>query len=225
MQNKSHALFECGQSKLSRSKFYGDMVLLLLFEALSTSSKLCQRLEAPRTRPATPGWNSSGRTPKTSWNHPGRGNSGISLFGASGSRNVEGTSEKIGLAMRRSENSRRLWLFPGISGVGRCERVLRFMGREVQGRQTFRMQAVKRVVAKLQNDKTASFCREMSGREVTGRYIGIPVFHGTLLPMDFWAPPLKGAQTMKCKLWTETLEFLRLKVPNSPFALHGLAPP
>ena len=35
----------------------------------------------------------------------------------------------------------------------------------------------------------------------------------------------KGAQTMKCKLWTETLEFSRLKVPNSRFALHGLAPP
>ena len=26
---------------------------------------------------------------------------------------------------------------------------------------------------------------------------------------------------MKCKLWTETLEFSRLKVPNSRFALHG----
>ena len=36
---------------------------------------------------------------------------------------------------------------------------------------------------------------------------------------------VKGAQTMKCKLWTETLEFSRLKVPNSRFALHGLAPP
>ena len=43
------------------------------------------------------------------------------------------------------------------------------MGREVQGRQKFRMQAAKRVVAKLQGDKSASFCREMSGREVTGR--------------------------------------------------------
>ena len=53
--------------------------------------------------------------------------------------------------------------------MGRCERVLRFMGREVQGRTKFRMQAVKWVVAKLQGDKTASFCREMSGREVTGR--------------------------------------------------------
>ena len=30
---------------------------------------------------------------------------------------------------------------------------------------------------------------------------------------------------MKCKLWTETLEFRRWKVPNSRFALHGLAPP
>ena len=31
------------------------------------------------------------------------------------------------------------------------------------------VQAVKWVVAKLQGDKTASFCREMSGREVTRR--------------------------------------------------------
>ena len=70
--------------------------------------------------------------------------------------------------------------------LGRCERVLCFMGREVQGRYKFKMQAVKWVVAKLQGDKTASFCREMSGREVTGRKISTPVFHGTWLPMDFW---------------------------------------
>ena len=50
------------------------------------------------------------------------------------------------------------------------------------------MQAVKWVVAKLQGAKTASFCWAMSGREVTGRYISTPVFHGTLLPMDFWTP-------------------------------------
>ena len=31
------------------------------------------------------------------------------------------------------------------------------------------MQAVKRAVAKLQGDETASFCREMGGREVTER--------------------------------------------------------
>ena len=37
------------------------------------------------------------------------------------------------------------------------------------------------------------------------------------------SPQLKGVQTMKCKLWTETLEFSRSKVPNSRFALHGLA--
>ena len=55
------------------------------------------------------------------------------------------------------------------TGLGRCERVLRFMGREVQGRWKFRMQAVKWVSAKLQGDKAASFCRDMSGREVTGR--------------------------------------------------------
>ena len=36
---------------------------------------------------------------------------------------------------------------------------------------------------------------------------------------------IKGAQTMKCKLWIETLDFSRLKVPNSRFPLHGLAPP
>ena len=42
---------------------------------------------------------------------------------------------------------------------------------------------------KLQGDKTASFCRDMSGREVTGRQISIPIFHGILLPMDFWTPP------------------------------------
>ena len=55
--------------------------------------------------------------------------------------------------------------------LGRCERVLRVVGheREVQGRQKCRMEAVKWAVAKLQGDKTASFCREMSGREVTGR--------------------------------------------------------
>ena len=53
--------------------------------------------------------------------------------------------------------------------MGRCERVLCFIGREVQWRSKFRMQAVKWVVAKLQGDGTASFCKEMSGREVTGR--------------------------------------------------------
>ena len=35
------------------------------------------------------------------------------------------------------------------------------------------------------SDKTASFCKEMSGREVTGRQI----FHETFLPMGFWTPP------------------------------------
>ena len=34
----------------------------------------------------------------------------------------------------------------------------------------------------------------------------------------------KGVQTIKCKLWTETLEYSGLKVPNSRFALHGWAP-
>ena len=44
-------------------------------------------------------------------------------------------------------------------------------------------------VTKLQGDKPASFCWEMSGREVTGWQISIPIFHGTLWPMDFWTPP------------------------------------
>ena len=45
--------------------------------------------------------------------------------------------------------------------VGGCERVLRFMDREVQGRSNFRMQAVKWVVTKLQGDKAAlqTVCR------------------------------------------------------------------
>ena len=47
--------------------------------------------------------------------------------------------------------------------LGRCESILHFMGREVKGRQKFRMQAVKCVVAKLQADKTDSFCNHMSG--------------------------------------------------------------
>ena len=65
--------------------------------------------------------------------------------------------------------------------VGRCKKVLHFMGREVTGRQKFRMQAVKWAVAKLQGDQTASFCRKVSGCEVTGRYISIPIFHGFLV--------------------------------------------
>ena len=44
--------------------------------------------------------------------------------------------------------------------LGHCERVLHFIGREVQGRQKFGMHAVKWVAAKLQGDKTASFCRK-----------------------------------------------------------------
>ena len=37
--------------------------------------------------------------------------------------------------------------------------------------------------------RTASFCRKISDREVTGRYISIPIFHGTLSPIEFWTPP------------------------------------
>ena len=57
----------------------------------------------------------------------------------------------------------------------------------------------------------------------------IPVVRKSLL-YTVVRPPLpwliKGAQTVKCTLWTETLEFGGgWKVPNSWFALHGLAPP
>ena len=46
-------------------------------------------------------------------------------------------------------------------------------------------------------------------------------------PLFYWVAPsnFKGVQTMKCTLWTETLEFSRLKVPNSRFSpslIHGL---
>ena len=50
------------------------------------------------------------------------------------------------------------------------------------------------------------------------------IFRGFFV-RDFVArQKIKGAQTMKCTLWTETLEFRRLKVPNSRFALHGKRP-
>ena len=52
--------------------------------------------------------------------------------------------------------------------LGHCERFLRCMGREVQRRCDFRTQAVKWVVAKLQGDKTASFCKEMSVAKLQG---------------------------------------------------------
>ena len=58
----------------------------------------------------------------------------------------------------------------------------------LKGDKTFRQEAVKWVVAKLQGDKTASFCRRMTGCEATGWQISIPVFHGTLFPMDLWTP-------------------------------------
>ena len=53
--------------------------------------------------------------------------------------------------------------------LGRCERVLRFMGREVLRETKIQNETVKWVVAKLQGDKTASFCMQTSGREVAGR--------------------------------------------------------
>ena len=37
--------------------------------------------------------------------------------------------------------------------------------------------------------KVLLYAGQMGGREVTERQISIPVFHGTLFPMDFWTPP------------------------------------
>ena len=66
----------------------------------------------------------------------------------------------------------------------------------------------------------------------SGPILGLYVSGGPLL----WRAPefsrnrqihntiLKGAQTMKCKLWTETLEFSRLKVPNSRSCTSRLGP-
>ena len=50
------------------------------------------------------------------------------------------------------------------------------------------MQAVKWVVSKLQGGKTASFCRNISGREVTGGQISIPIFHGNSITHGFLDP-------------------------------------
>ena len=56
----------------------------------------------------------------------------------------------------------------------------------------FRTRAVKRAVAKLQGDKTASLCRKMSGREVTGWQISVPIFQWTMELYDPWiAGPLR----------------------------------
>ena len=74
--------------------------------------------------------------------------------------------------------------FPGASGVLR--EGPSFMGREVQGRQECRMNAVTWPRAKLQGDKTASYCRNMSSCEVTLREAkpggfqtgGFPIFSG-----------------------------------------------
>ena len=83
-------------------------------------------------------------------------------------RYIPGAIAKTALVQNRTKS-----LVNGfLSILGRYEWVLRFMGREVKERYTFRMQAVNGAVAKLQGDKTASFCRKMSGREVT---VGTPI--------------------------------------------------
>ena len=60
--------------------------------------------------------------------------------------------------------------------------------------------------------KSAGNCRKLSWHLLSRPLPAVP----------FWLSP---AQTMKCTLWTETLEFRRLKVPTSRFALHNLTPP
>ena len=69
------------------------------------------------------------------------------------------------------------------------------------------------------------FARKKTIFEDLGQIRANRVFSRIRIEIRDSSPFPKGAQTMKCKLWTETLEISRLKMPNSRFALHGLAPP
>ena len=60
-------------------------------------------------------------------------------------------------------------LVPCRKAYGALRKGPAFHGSRSSRENIFRMQAVKWVVAKLQGDETASFCRERSGREVKGR--------------------------------------------------------
>ena len=64
-------------------------------------------------------------------------------------------------AGREKLNSHSSW---GVAKGSSVSWVAKFKGDK-----NFRAQAVKWAVAKLQGDKTASFCRDMRGREATGR--------------------------------------------------------
>ena len=50
-------------------------------------------------------------------------------------------------------------------------------------------------VAKFKGDRIVFFLQEISGREVTRWLVNIPVFHGTLWPMDFWTPCVSWLKT------------------------------
>ena len=64
------------------------------------------------------------------------------------------------------------------------------MGREVKGRYTRRMKAVRLVVVKLQRDEAASFCWKMSNRTVTGSQ--------TMELYDLWnSGPLRSSWARK----------------------------
>ena len=60
-------------------------------------------------------------------------------------------------------------LFLHVRNSGAFRKGPPFHGSRSSRELKFRMPAVKWVVAKLQGDKTVSFCREMRGCEVTGR--------------------------------------------------------
>ena len=63
------------------------------------------------------------------------------------------------------------------------------------------------------------YCNSISASLLEAFRLGFACFCG--FRGRYW---IKGAQTMKCTFWIETLEFSRLKVPNSRFALHGKRP-
>ena len=76
--------------------------------------------------------------------------------------------------------------------MGRCERVLCFMGREGKGRQIIRMEAIKWAVAKLHGDKLPAFFlweRKWSrSYRVTNQHPNLPwgfMTHGFLDPFAF----------------------------------------
>ena len=71
----------------------------------------------------------------------------------------------------------------------------------------------------LQWDKTASFWRRISGREVTRRQMSIPIFHGTLWPMHF--RPLRSSWKNGSKTAIFTFFFDTLGPAKEPMVVSN----